>query len=108
MSNLGGLYIQTLRIDEGLRMVQQALEYFQQENYPRIAGTCLTQIGRGYRRKGDYAAAQQALNQKRELAKQNNSQPAIADYHVEQGALFLDQERLPAGAGAVRQCSCNL
>ena len=60
LTNLGGLYIQTLRIDEGLRMVQQAFEYFQQENYPRIAGQCLTQIGRGYRRKGECAAAEGA------------------------------------------------
>jgi serine/threonine protein kinase/Tfp pilus assembly protein PilF len=95
MSNLGGLYIQTLRIDNGMRMVQQALEFFQQENYPRLAAICLSQIGRGYRRKGDYAAAQQAVTKKKELAEQNNSQPAIADYHLEQGALFLDQERLP-------------
>ncbi|HET9479968.1 MAG TPA: serine/threonine-protein kinase, partial [Pyrinomonadaceae bacterium] len=40
LTNLGGLYIQTLRIDEGLRMVQQAFAYFQQDNYPRIAGQC--------------------------------------------------------------------
>src|SRR5215216_6619937 len=96
MANLGGLYIQTLRIDEGMRLVQQAFEFFQQENYPRIAGTCLSQIGRGYRRKGEYAAAQQAVNQKFELAKQNNSQPAIADSHIEFGALLFEQEKLPA------------
>jgi len=95
MSNLGGLYIQTLRIDEGLRMVQQALDFFEEENYPRIAGTCLSQIGRGYRRKGDYAAAQQALNRKMELANQSNSQPAIADAYVEFGALRLEEEKYP-------------
>jgi len=96
LTNLGGLYIQTLRIDDGLRMAQQALEFFQQENYPRLAGTCLVHIGRGYRRKGEYAAAEQALNQKLDLAKQSGSQPAIADSHVELGALLLDQEQLPA------------
>jgi serine/threonine protein kinase len=95
MSNLGGLYIQTLRIDEGLRLVQQALQFFQQENYPRIAGTCLTQIGRGYRRKGDFAAAEQALAQKKEIAEKLNSQPLIADSHLELGALMLDQEKFP-------------
>ena len=95
LSNLGGLYIQTLRIDEGMRMVQQAFEYFHQENYPRIAGQCLTQIGRGYRRKGDYAAARQALDKKLEIAKQNNSQPALADAYLEYGALGLDEEKYP-------------
>ena len=96
LTNLGGLYIQTLRIDDGLRMVQQAFEYFQQENYPLIAGQCLTQIGRGHRRKGEYAAAQQALDKKVELAKQSNSQPAIADAYLEFGALRLDEEKYPA------------
>lgn len=96
LTNLGGLYIQTLRIDEGMRMVQQAFEYFQQENYPRIAGQCLTQIGRGHRRKGDYAAAQQALDKKLEIAKQINTQPALADAYLEFGALRLDEEKYPA------------
>jgi tetratricopeptide (TPR) repeat protein len=95
MSNLGGLYIQTLRIDEGMRLVQQAFDFFNKENYPRIAGQCLTQIGRGYRRKGDYAAAQQALDKKLELAKQNGGQPAIADAYTEFGALRLDEEKYP-------------
>ena len=96
LSNLGGLYIQTLRIDEGLRMVQQALDFFLRTNYPRNVGICLTQMGRGYRRKGDYTAAAQTLNQKLELAKQSNTQPAIADAYVELGALNFDQEKWPS------------
>lgn len=95
MANLAGLYISTARIDEGLKMAQQALEFFQQENYPRTAGTCLTHIGRAYRRKGDYAAARQALDQKLNLANQTKSQPALADTHIELGALLMDQEQLP-------------
>jgi tetratricopeptide (TPR) repeat protein len=77
-------------------MAQQALEYFQQGNYPRLAFLCLTHIGRGFRRKGDYHAAQQALNQKLDLAKQIQSQAAVADTHVEIGALLMEQEQLPA------------
>ncbi len=96
MTNLAGVYLQTLRIDEGLRLAQQALEYFQQENFPRLAFLCLTPISRGLRRKGDYAAAQQALNQKLKLANQLKSQAAIADTHIEFGALLRDQEQLPA------------
>ncbi len=95
MSNLGGLYIQTLRIDEGLRYVQQALDFFKQENYPRLAATCLSQIGRGNRRKGEYAEAQRALDEKLQLAQQSSSQPAIADAYLELGALLLDEEKFP-------------
>jgi len=96
MTNLSDIYIQTLRIDEGLGMAQQALQFFQQENYPRNAFLCLTHIARAYRRKGDYSAAQQALNQKMALANQSGTQGSIADTHVEMGALLLEEEQLPA------------
>ncbi len=96
LSNLGGLYIQTLRIDDGMRLVQQALTFFEQGNYPRNVGYCLTQIGRGYRRKGEYSAALQTLNQKLTFSQQSGSQPAIADSYQELGALFFDQEKWTA------------
>jgi tetratricopeptide (TPR) repeat protein/predicted Ser/Thr protein kinase len=96
LSNLGGLYIQTSRVDEGVKMVQQALEYFQQANYPRSVGICLTQLARGHRRKADFAAAEQALNQKLEIAKQSNNPQAIADVDYEFALLRLDEEKYPA------------
>ena len=96
MTNLAGLYLQTLRVDDGLTMAQQAHEYFKQGNYPRLAFLCLTHIGRAFRRKGEYPAAQQALNEKLVLATQSQSQAAVADTHVELGALLMDQENLPA------------
>src|SRR5262249_2738582 len=95
LSNLGSLYIRTARVDEGLKMVQQALDYFQQENYPASASICLTQLGRAYRRKGDYAAAQQALNQKLALALKSTNQPEIANTYFEVGQLRLDEEKYP-------------
>jgi serine/threonine protein kinase/Tfp pilus assembly protein PilF len=96
LANLGGLYIQTLRIDDGLRLVQQALEFFQRANYPRNVGSCLTLIGRAYRRKGDYVTARQTLDQKLAFSEQSKSQPAIADSYQELGALLFDQEKWPA------------
>jgi serine/threonine protein kinase len=95
-SNLGAVYISTLRVDEGLRLVNQALEFFRQGNYPRNVSYCLTQLGRGYRRRGDYELALQALNEKVALAKQNGSQRAIADSTAEIGAVLIDQENFPA------------
>src|SRR4030095_7912124 len=47
-------------------------------------------------RKGDYAKALEALNQKLELAKQNGSQPLIADCYGEIAAVVFDQENYPA------------
>ncbi|HJU93644.1 MAG TPA: tetratricopeptide repeat protein [Pyrinomonadaceae bacterium] len=97
--NLGALYIATLRVDQGLQLVQQALDFFRQGNYPRIVNYCLTQLGRGYRRKGEYNTALQALNEKRELAKQSDNQRAVADSFSEIGAVLVDQENLPAALG---------
>jgi tetratricopeptide (TPR) repeat protein len=94
--NLGGQYIQTLRVDEGLPLVQEALAFFKQGNYPRSVSFCLTQIGRGYRRKGEYDSALQALNQKLELAKQSGSQTQIADCNSEMAAVLFDEENYPA------------
>jgi len=94
-SNLGGVYITTLRVDQGLGLVEQALQFFRQGNYPRNVTYCLTQLGRGHRRKGEYGAALQALDEKLRLAKQSNNPRAIADAEGEIGAVLIDQEDLP-------------
>ncbi|HEY8410676.1 MAG TPA: tetratricopeptide repeat protein [Pyrinomonadaceae bacterium] len=96
MCNLAGVYISTLRVDQGLQIAQQALNFFQQGNYPGNAAICLTQMARGYRRKGDYPAAVQAANQKLDLAQKDGGQPGIAAANVELGAILSDQEDLPA------------
>jgi tetratricopeptide (TPR) repeat protein/predicted Ser/Thr protein kinase len=96
MSNLGGVYIYTLRVDQGLQLVQQALNFFQQKNYPGSVLLCLTQMIRGYRRQGDYTAALQAANQKLDLAHKDGAQSEIAHAYSEIGAVLMDREDLPA------------
>jgi tetratricopeptide (TPR) repeat protein len=86
-------------------MVQQALTFFQQANFPRSVGICLTQLARGYRRKADFASADQALNQKLEIAKGSNNPQAIADVDFEISLLRLDQEDYP---GALEKCDSAL
>jgi tetratricopeptide (TPR) repeat protein len=56
----------------------------------------LTQLARGHRRKADFGAAEQVLNQKLEIAKQSNNQSAIADVDFEIGLLRFDEEKYPA------------
>lgn len=94
MVNLGGVFISTLRVDDGLRLVQPAVTFFRQENYVAQLAVGLTHLGRGNRRKGDYAAALQAFNEKLELAKKGHSQVAIADANGELGAALMDKEDL--------------
>jgi tetratricopeptide (TPR) repeat protein/predicted Ser/Thr protein kinase len=96
MLNLGGVYITTLRVDAGLQMEQQALKFFQQGNYPANVSLCLTQLTRGYRRKGDYVAALDAANQKLELDRKDGAQPTIANAYSELAAVLMDREDLPS------------
>jgi tetratricopeptide (TPR) repeat protein/predicted Ser/Thr protein kinase len=96
MSNLGGVYISTLRVDQGLQLVQDALKFFKEWNYPRSISLALTQIARGYRRKGDYAGALQAANEKLDLARKDGSQNAIANALDELGGVLAAREAMPA------------
>jgi tetratricopeptide (TPR) repeat protein/predicted Ser/Thr protein kinase len=94
MSNLGAVHIDMLRVDQGLQLVQQALSFFQAENYPANMSLCLTQMARGYRRKGDFTNALQAANQKLDLARKDGSQPEIANAYGEIGAVLMHREDL--------------
>ncbi|HKS10663.1 MAG TPA: tetratricopeptide repeat protein [Pyrinomonadaceae bacterium] len=96
MMNLAGIYLNTLRVDQGLQLAQQALNFFQQGNYPASVSLCLTQMTRGYRRKGDYEGALKAANQKLDLARKDGAQPEIANAYREMAAVLLDREDLPA------------
>ena len=96
MANLSGVYISTLRVDQGLEVAQQALTFFQEKNYPISAFSCLTNMVRGFRRRGDYAAALRAANEKLALAQNNGNENWMAAAYVEIGAVLLDQEKLPA------------
>ncbi|HET9479116.1 MAG TPA: tetratricopeptide repeat protein, partial [Pyrinomonadaceae bacterium] len=96
MSNLAGVYIATLRVDQGLELARQALDFFKEKNYPQRASFCLTHMVRGNRRKGDYATALKWANEKLEIAKQGSAQPTIASSYVEIGAVLMEREDLPA------------
>lgn len=96
MSNLGGVYISTLRVDEGMQYVQDALTFFKEWNYPRSISLALTHMVRGYRRKGEYAAAVQVANEKLELARKDGSQLSIARALDEVGAVLVEREAFPS------------
>jgi tetratricopeptide (TPR) repeat protein/predicted Ser/Thr protein kinase len=96
MCNLAGVYNATLRVDESLAYAQQGLSFFQKENYPRDVNLCLTQMVRGYRRKGDYHSALEVANQKLDLAQKTGSQPLIGTATGELGSVLFEREDFPA------------
>ena len=113
LSNLGAVYINTLRVDQGLQLVQQALNFFQNGNYPTNVSGSLTHMIRGHRRKGDYPAAMQVANQKLDLARQDGAQPEIANAYTEMAAVLMERDelmnaqKLYEDAGAIYQSVKN-
>lgn len=95
LRDLGNVYIQQLRTDEGLALVQQAKDFFQQGNYLKDVAACLTAIGRGRRHKGEYQDALQAFQQQLQIAEQGGDQPQVAFSYGEIGAVMYEQERFP-------------
>ncbi len=95
LQNLGTLYIQQLRTNEGLDYAQRALTFFTQEDLRSNIHTCLTLLGRGNRRRGDYATALRYSQQALELAQQSNYQSQIAFSFGEIATVLAEQERYP-------------
>jgi serine/threonine protein kinase/Flp pilus assembly protein TadD len=103
LRDLGALYIQQLKTDEGMGFVKQALDFFQQRGFRSNIHTCLTLLGRGNRRKGDYAAALGYFQQALESAKQSNYPSQIAFTYGEIGTVLAEQERYPEAFNHYRQ-----
>lgn len=91
--NLGGLYIHQLRTDEGLALVEQAYQYFQQGSYHHEVLISLTEIARGHRRKGEYEVALRFLQQKLDLAKHTGNHSEEAVTYGEIGSVLIEEER---------------
>jgi serine/threonine protein kinase/predicted negative regulator of RcsB-dependent stress response len=96
LTDLGSTLIQQLRTDEGLPLVNEALTFFKQGNYRANIADCLTLIGRGNRRKGDYEQARKAFEEQLQLAQQGKDEPRIAFAAGEIGSVLLEQERYPS------------
>jgi serine/threonine protein kinase len=91
--NLGGLYIQQGRLDDGLREVKAAQEFFHAADYRAEESKSLLNIARVNRRKGDYEAAQAAYEQQLPVAEKSGDQSLVALVHSEIGQLLTLQER---------------
>lgn len=90
--NLGSVYMQQLRTDEALPLIQQALTFFSAANYRKDVSFCLTYLGRGFRRKGDYVAARRAFDQKLETGRESGNNAQMASAYAEIGMLLSKQE----------------
>lgn len=95
LSNLAALRIKQLRADEGLQLAERALAIFQAGKYRNNIAICLSSVGRARRRKGDYAGALQALDERMKLAEAAGNQRQIASSYGDMASVLFDQERYP-------------
>jgi tetratricopeptide (TPR) repeat protein len=92
---LGSVLIQQVRTDEGLAYIRQALDAFEQRNYRRDVSLALTALGRGLRRKGEYEAALQAFQKKRQLDDEASDQRRLSFAYDGMASVYLEQGRYP-------------
>jgi len=93
--DLGSLYIQQLRLDEGLPLVEHAKDFFEKANYQKELSLSLTAIGRARRHKGDFDQALAAFQQQLKIAQQAGDEPQVALSYADIGAILYEQERYP-------------
>jgi tetratricopeptide (TPR) repeat protein len=96
LANLGSVYIQQHKTDEGLGYVQQALAFYQQGGYHQESQRALALIGRTQRQKGNYADALKTFGQQLDDAQKAGDQPAAASAHADIGNVLLVVEDYPA------------
>jgi serine/threonine protein kinase/tetratricopeptide (TPR) repeat protein len=92
---LGSVLIQQLQTDDGLAYVRQALEAFERRNYRADISLALTALGRGLRRKGEYAAALEAFQKKLQLDQEANDQRRLSFAYDGMASVYLEQGRYP-------------
>jgi tetratricopeptide (TPR) repeat protein len=93
--DLGSVYIQQLRLDEGLALVEHARDFFEKGNYLKELSISLTAIGRARRHKGEFAEALKAFQQQLKIAQQAGDEPQVALSYADIGAVLYEQERYP-------------
>jgi tetratricopeptide (TPR) repeat protein len=94
--NLGSLYIQQLKTDDGLALEERARSIYQELGDKGSVGHCFQLTGRGYRRKGDYEKALAALQEARKIAQEIGDQSQLAAALGDIGSVLAEREDYPA------------
>src|SRR6185436_1657775 len=94
--SLGSLYIQQEEnIDEGLRLVEDALTFYQKGGYGRALWQGMLLRARAKLQRGDYDGSRQALDELIQHAQKSGDPSLVADTQFESGVLLANQELYP-------------
>ncbi|HEX5708484.1 MAG TPA: tetratricopeptide repeat protein [Pyrinomonadaceae bacterium] len=101
--NLGSLRLKQSRVDEGLQLVEQARQFYQQAGYRKEMQTAMLLIGRTKRQRGDYDGATQTFEELLRLVEPTGDAQQLADTHRELARVHLTRERYPQALAHFRE-----
>jgi tetratricopeptide (TPR) repeat protein/tRNA A-37 threonylcarbamoyl transferase component Bud32 len=90
---MANLRQQQNRPDEAVQFLQPALTFYQQGGYRSEVFSCLALLARVNLQKGDYAAADQGLEELLRLAQESNDQSMIVLAHAGRGTALAREEK---------------
>jgi tetratricopeptide (TPR) repeat protein len=93
--SLAGLHEQEKRIDRYVPEAQEALLFFQQNNFARETVQCLVLLGRAKKDQGDYSAALELFRQGLAVAEKSQDRFQMVLSQEAMGDLLLGQEQFP-------------
>jgi tetratricopeptide (TPR) repeat protein/predicted Ser/Thr protein kinase len=91
--NWGSMLVQKGQTDEGERLVEQALAFYQSRGYRTEASQALSILARAKRQKGSYEEAMRVLSQQLEIAEQVSDASQAALLQSEIAATLIRQGR---------------
>jgi serine/threonine protein kinase len=94
--SLGTLYVQQEEnVDEGLKLIEGAVAFYQKGGHSREWWRAMLWLGRARIQRGDYEGAQKTLDDLLGQVQQSNDVLLVADTHFEKGILLAQQELYP-------------
>lgn len=92
---LASLHDSRRQFDQAAAEAKEALAFYQSNRFAQETFSALTIIGRSYRNRGDYAAAQEASSRLLDLAQKAQDRSQISRAYEALGGLFFGQEKYP-------------
>jgi tetratricopeptide (TPR) repeat protein/predicted Ser/Thr protein kinase len=93
--NLAVLRVIQGKLEEGLRLAQGALEFFDHVNYRSSVSACLTIIGRAERQLGNYEVALQNFERRLKIEQDADNRYEIGATQGDIGSVLVEMERFP-------------
>ena len=92
---LASVMVQQGNVDEGIRQLEPALDFFQKGGYRREASQSLFIVIRGKRKQGDFAGALEAAQQESQIVRQMGDRSLLNLAEGSIGIILMELQRFP-------------